>query len=116
MLVIVLVTAAACRDLAANIEFRNDSGVPIMVHPNSEGDSLALAPGELGVVSGIPWPADTSDTRLGRLRFWATDVAGQVLYCHRFTYDELSKANLHVNIVRLVDSNCVSGASSSPTR
>jgi hypothetical protein len=97
-------------DPGYSMTVENGSNVPITFFVDGVGaqpgsgkaDGVALAPGKDHVDHWLI-PSDSRDTRRATIR--AVDSAGAIVYCHRFSYDELDALRFHVRIVDGVN-NC----------
>ena len=85
-------------DPLQKVDIENATAIPLRVYQDGERRILPLevAP-HATAKTAFPWPIDDSD---GRVRMiLAEDATGKRIYCQRFTYADLVKADWKIRVI-----------------
>jgi hypothetical protein len=95
----ITMVAAGCfgNDNARDTKLVNGSGIPVRLYLDATDreSAINLAVG-VTKISGVMWPIDNTDDRTRTVL--AEDLSGKLVYCERFTYQDLARVKWTITI------------------
>jgi hypothetical protein len=97
--VVAFIAAGCVGDASHRVDYHNTTSVPLSIYADSTTGTRLVAPGETYRDQWVV-PAIWSGARSGPMRHVeAKSESGALVFCHRYTYEELDRLNWVIEIV-----------------